>query len=166
MDYTQELKRDIIEWDIVNWWRFIEFIDQSGIGFEGKKILDIGGRNGGLSLYCALRGGTVICSDYNGPTPQALTLHRKYHVEKQIQYEEIDATNIPERYNDYFDIVIFKSVIGSVEAHNSKDGGSVMAENIRRVLKPHGVLFFAENMKSTWFHRLFRLTNHLPVFHR
>ena len=58
MDYTQELKRDIIEWDIVNWWRFIEFIDQSGIGFEGKKILDIGGRNGGLSLYCALRGGT------------------------------------------------------------------------------------------------------------
>ena len=74
MDYTQELKRDIIEWDIVNWWRFIEFIDQSGIEFEGKKILDIGGRNGGLSLYCALRGGTVICSDYNGPTPQALTL--------------------------------------------------------------------------------------------
>lgn len=51
MDYTQELKRDVIEWDIVNWWKFIEFIDQSGIGFEGKKILDIGGRNGGLSLY-------------------------------------------------------------------------------------------------------------------
>lgn len=166
MDYTQELKRDIIEWDIVNWWKFIEFIDQSGIGFEGKKILDIGGRNGGLSLYCALKGGTVVCSDYGGPTPQALSLHRKYHVEKQIQYEEIDATNIPERYNDYFDIVVFKSVIGSVEAHNGKDSGAVMAENIRRVLKPGGVLFFAENMKSTWFHRLFRLTNQLPVFHR
>lgn len=166
MEYSQELKQDIVEWDIINWWRFIEFVDASGVSFEGKKILDIGGRNGGLSLFCALKGGQVVCSDYGGPTEQAIALHHKYHVEDSIQYEKIDATNIPEEYNDYFDIVIFKSVIGSVEANKGKDSGAVMAENINRVLKPGGILFFAENMKSTWLHRLFRLSNSFPRLHR
>ena len=166
MNYTKELKRDIIEWDVINWWKFIRFIDESEINFEGKKILDIGGRNGGLSLYCALKGGHVICSDYNGPTEHAIALHHKYHIEDSIQYKKIDATNIPKEYNNYFDIVIFKSVIGSVEANKGIEYGNIMAENINRVLKHGGVLLFAENMKSTWLHRLFRLTNHIPSFHK
>ena len=91
---TKELIRDIVEWDTKNWWRAIEFwgINEEK-SLKGKKVLDIGGRNGGLSLYWALRGADVICSDLNeSGFEQAKKLQKKYGVEKRVSYERIDAT--------------------------------------------------------------------------
>ena len=63
----EELIIDIVEWDIRNWWRAIEYWEETHQfdDVKGKGVLDIGGRGGGLSLYWALKGAAVICSDVN-----------------------------------------------------------------------------------------------------
>ena len=111
--YNKEFMGDVIEWDITNWWRAVSFWDNvyPMDDLSGKKVLDIGGWNGGLSLYFALKGADVICSDVNeNGFDRARILHKKYHVQKRISYECIDATKIP--YKSYFDNVCFKSVCG------------------------------------------------------
>ena len=95
MHMNEELRKDIIEWDTVNWGTFIDFIDSLGLDFRQKDILDIGARDGGLSLYFALKGGNICCSDLNGPSERARELHKRYEVETRVRYEVIDATNIP-----------------------------------------------------------------------
>ena len=45
-----ELKKEIIEWDVINWGKFIDFIESANIDFNGKKVLEVGARDGGLSL--------------------------------------------------------------------------------------------------------------------
>ena len=160
MVFTKETKKDIVEWDVDNWWNYIDFINRSNIDFKGKRILDIGGRYGGLSLYSALVGGAeILCTDKLPPSPKAIALHRRYGVSDKIRYEQMDVTAIPDKYNNFFDIVVFKSVIGAVEAYGSAHSGRLMAENIKRVLKPGGVLIFSENLKSTRIHQLLRKSN-------
>ena len=109
----KEFMQDVIEWDIKNWWRAISFWEEvyPMQDLSGKKVLDIGGRNGGLSLYFALKGADVICSDIREDGfAKARELHKKYNVQQKVTYEAIDATNIP--YKEYFDIICFKSVLG------------------------------------------------------
>lgn len=57
--------KDIIEWDIPNWSRAIKkWNKSSGIAsVKGKRVLELGGRSGGLSLYFALKGAEVVCTD-------------------------------------------------------------------------------------------------------
>ena len=147
---------DIIEWDTVNWGKFISFIDANKIDFTEKQVLDIGARNGGISLFCASKGGKVVCSDLHGPTEEAKALHKKYGLEKLITYEVIDALNIPDKYNSYFDIIIFKSVLGGIGYNNNIRQQKLFVENVYRSLKKGGILIFAENMKSTGIHVLLR----------
>ena len=75
--------KDIVEWDVVNWSRAISFWEKDihDKDLTGKKVLDIGGRNGGISLFFALKGCNVICSDINKDGFQkARALHEKYNV--------------------------------------------------------------------------------------
>ncbi len=51
MKYNYKLKKDIIAWDIVNWWKFIKDIENQKIEIEGKNVLDLGACGGGLSLF-------------------------------------------------------------------------------------------------------------------
>lgn len=157
MEMTREVIDDIVEWDVKNWWRAIRFWEEaSPMGdLSGMQVLDIGGRNGGLSLYWALKGANVICSDINERFfSKALELHKKYGVDKRIRYEVIDATCIP--YVDCFDIVCFKSVLGGVGNDDRYDRQEVMMKNIYDALKGGGVLYFAENMKASLLHQVLR----------
>ena len=52
-----------------------------------------------------------------------------------------------------FDIVVFKSVIGAL---GSPEKQAKAISEIHRILKPGGVLLFAENLKGSWFHGLLR----------
>jgi 2-polyprenyl-3-methyl-5-hydroxy-6-metoxy-1,4-benzoquinol methylase len=92
---NMELIKDIIEWDIVNWSKAIDYWE-SHIILEDKnyKCLELGGRRGGLSLWLALKNNHVICSDLYNPKDSATDLHNKYQVNSRINYEAIDATQI------------------------------------------------------------------------
>lgn len=149
-----KLASELIQWDTVNWSKALDFWENEHIDFEGKKVLELGAGNGGLSLWCALKGAQVVCSDVRGSMDQARNLHIKYGVEKKINYESIDATNI--QYDNFFDIVIFKSVIGGIGFNNHIEKQRIAFEQIEKSLKPGGKLLFAENLVSSPLHKYFR----------
>lgn len=152
----EELKRDIVEWDVTNWGKVIDFIENNNMDFNEKSILEIGARNGGLSLYYALRGANVVCSDLNGPTEQAHILHEKYGVSDRIEYADIDATKIPDRYKEQFDYITFKSVIGGIGSWNDLKAQKSAVASCYECLKPGGRLIFADNMVGSPLHCLAR----------
>ena len=152
-------RNNFVEWDTVNWSKLIDVIESSGIDLQGKKVLELGARNGGLSLYYALNGAEVLCSDVTKdfPSQRAIHLHEKYHLQDRITYAQIDALNIPEKYHGKFDVVTFKSILGGIGSHDT-ELESIAVRNIAQCLKPGGYAIFAENMKSSSLHQFFRRT--------
>jgi len=147
--------RDIIEWDIENWKYALTFWEREAGDISGARVLDIGARKGGLSLYCALKGCTVICSDVNTPEQTAKPLHIRYNVSHRIEYAAVDALNIPFSDSE-FDIVIFKSVLGGVGRDNHPERQYAAVGEMHRVLKPGGKLLFAENLRGSLLHQYLR----------
>lgn len=157
MKTAEELIRDIVEWDVKNWWRAIKYWEKTGQfqNINGKKVLDIGGRSGGLSLYWALKGAEVVCSDIREDAfEKAHMLHQKYGVHDRIQYQKIDATNIP--YQNAFDIICFKSVLGGVGCNNNYGKQENMMESIYQALNESGRLCFCENLTASFVHQFAR----------
>ena len=154
----KEIIKDIVEWDLRNWSRAIDFWTESNIfnnDLHGKKVLDIGGRNGGLSLYWALKEAEVDCTDISeGGFEKARMLYRKYGVESQIQYHVLDALNLHNQ--NKYDITTFKSVLGGIGRNNNYDNQHLAMQNIYRALKPGGFLVFAENLTGTFVHMWLR----------
>ncbi len=154
MKHTPRIK-DIIEWDQMNWSHALYYWKKNAtIPLEKSFALDLGARNGGLSLWLASQGARVVCSDLTGPTNQAKELHRNYKVENKISYTEIDATSIP--YKDEFDIVLFKSMLGGIGRNDKKELQLATIKEIYKSLKPGGELFFAENLRASPIHQFFR----------
>ena len=154
----KDIVKDIVEWDVHNWSRAIDFWSENNIfnnDLRGKKVLDIGGRNGGLSLYWSLKGAEVDCTDLseNG-FEKARILHRKYGVERQISYYALDALNLHDEKK--YDIITFKSVLGGIGYDNNYANQHVAMRNIYRALKPGGFLVFAENLTGTFLHMWLR----------
>lgn len=151
---TPNQLKDIIEWDIVNWSKAIPYWEKhTNLNNKKLKCLELGGRKGGLSLWLALKGHDVVCSDYESPESTAKPLHDKYKLDN-ITYKNINATKIP--YDNEFDLVIFKSILGSV-AKQGKD--SLKQETINQIhqsLKPGGKFIFAENLQASKLHQFFR----------
>lgn len=151
-----ELINDIIEWDVRNWSKFISFCNNYlKYNSQNHKALEIGSRRGGLSLYLALNKYSVICSDVGS----AITLkslskdkHQKYNVSSQITYDSVNVLNI--KYPDnFFDLVMFKSVLGNLV---TKDNQELALREIYRILKPNGVLLFAENAVGNFIVKFLR----------
>jgi SAM-dependent methyltransferase len=59
-------------------------------------------------------------------------------------------------YENEFDVVLFKSVLGGVGHHGRKDRQRKALDAIYRALKPGGELLFAENLVASPLHRLMR----------
>lgn len=146
---------DVIEWDVPNWSLALDFwVQGSELDLQHCRALELGAAHGGLSLWLALSGARVVCTDLRGPTPQARTLHRKYHVEDLIEYAALDATSIP--YANHFDLVIFKSVLGDIGRNNRPELQARAVSEMFKALKPGGELWFAENLSGATLHRLAR----------
>ena len=135
---TKELVKDIIQWDIRSWSKVLTYWDKNIDWDKVHNGLELGGREGGLSLWLALKGKEVICSDLRNVENTARQLHLKYKTTSLIKYQGIDATNIP--YEDHFCIIVFKSIIGGVGAHNNIEAQKKAFSEIHKALKPAGSL--------------------------
>lgn len=150
---------DVIEWDVYNWSHALTHWSHtiSQLSASETRVLCLGERNGGLSLWFALQGFQVICSDFNGPKQEANQLHERYGVADRIQYADINIFKIPFPDNT-FDIVACKSVIGGLKldyrdkSSRTVENQKLAVEEIRRVLKPGGIFCGAENMRGSWVH--------------
>lgn len=150
----KKLLKDIIQWDVKAWSKAIYFWDESIDWSTVNNCLEIGGREGGLSLWLALKGKQVVCSDLTDAAAVAEKLHTEYNVTNRVTYQDIDATNIP--YENHFDVIVFKSVLGGVGRNNNYNMQLLAMQQIHKALKPGGKLLFAENLKASGMHRWFR----------
>lgn len=149
---SKEELKDVIQWDVKNWKNALPFWTAHFPVKEGMKVLALGEREGGMSLYFAKKGCKVVCSDYNEMPEATEKMHQDYGVSDQITYKRIDMRKIDFDDNS-FDIVVFKSVIGALGDKASQDEA---IKEISRVLKPGGAFLFAENSKGSKFHEFLR----------
>lgn len=150
---SNELIKIIIEWDVENWSHALQFwSSKSSLDLSTSRVLEIGGRNGGLSLFSALKGATVVCSDITDPSEKAKKVHEQYGVSNHISYEVVDAKAIKFPHES-FDIVVCKSVLPSMKTFH---GQKLMCNEVHRVLKPEGEFWFAENLQASLLHKLGR----------
>ena len=146
--------RDVMDWDVANWSGAIAFWQEhTALSLQGARVLEIGAHRGGLSLYAAVLGAEVVCSDIESPERPASPVHLKYAVDDRITYRAVNATAI-DFPDASFDLVLFKSVLGGL-GEWSQAQSLAMAE-IARVLKPGGELWFAENLRAGWLHMVSR----------
>ncbi len=142
--------RDIFQWDVVNWSRALPLWNERG-RMSGTALTQ-GERGGGLTLFAALQGLDVVCTDLREFPEATEALHRRYGVTEHVRYESADITALPYR-DDSFDVVMFKSVLGAL---SERDRQQQAVDEIHRVLKPGGYLLFAENLEASRLHSLFR----------
>ncbi len=146
---------DIIEWDIPNWSVALQYWERNTqYDFSSIDALEIGSRHGGLALWAALHGAKVLCTDLEGPSEEAIEKHTKYRVSSSIKYESLDALDIP--YSDRFNVVFFKSVLGSIGRFGNISNQARVIREIHKSLKTGGELWFAENLAASPFHQYFR----------
>jgi SAM-dependent methyltransferase len=151
---TKELIQDIIRWDVNSWTKALLFWEHKIDWNEIQNGLELGGREGGLSLWLALKGKQTICSDLKDVKNSAAKLHLQYKVDNLIEYRDIDATAIP--YENHFDIIVFKSIIGGIGRNGGIDTQRRVFNEIYKALKPGGKLLFAENLAASPFHQRMR----------
>lgn len=160
---NKDVIEDIIEWDIINWSRALEYIDNcfAGYDFSDKTILCVGERNGGLSLYFSYvkKARKVICTDIDNDFGRAKTLHKKYCL-SNIEYRELDITK--ENLGGLCDVVAFKSVLGATGYNHNYEGINNAISNCLCSLRKGGVLCFLENLKGTKLHSFFRIKMSSP----
>jgi SAM-dependent methyltransferase len=143
------LKRKTFEWDIESWSKAFELWDEALKNAPRRKALELGGRHGGPSLYLASKGFDVLCTDINKDfLDEARAFHQKEGVSDRVKYESLDALNI--HYENEFDVVIFKSILGGIDRDNKnyKESHKMILKQIHKALKPGGYLLFAENLKD------------------
>ncbi len=166
------LKQDIIEWDVLNWSHLIKLwqpvLDTLP---RDSKVLAIGERNGGISLWLALQGFHVLCTDRQGPTQQAKDLHKRYGVDDKITYHDFDLVNTQD-FDTTYDIIIMKSVLGGLKEQYANAASRTDAtrqkavDNIYKLVSPKGIFLSADNLQGNIFLRLIkRLQNKQSGWH-
>lgn len=144
-----------IEWDSRNWSGALDFwTKHSRQDLSKARALELGSRNGGLSLWLALQGARVVCSDIVQPEAHVVERHRAHGVGDLVEYRAIDTTHIP--YTEQFDVVVFKSVLGAVGRVGGLEAQAHAIAQMHKALKKGGELLFAENLTASAFHRFLR----------
>jgi len=147
--------RQYVEWDVINWSKALKFWESNvTLDNKGLKCLELGGRRGGLSLWLAIKGNHVICSDFQNPIEAASAIHSQNSFSGSIDYLAVDATQIP--FENYFDIVVFKSILGGISRNGNSQLKQVVINEVYKSLKPGGKLLFAENLVASGAHQFFR----------
>ena len=154
MPFETPTAADVMQWDIVNWSVTLPFWEAQVDWAHARRALELGGREGGLSLWLAHRGVDVVCSDLENVATTAAPSHRKFGVEDHVTYEDIDATQIP--YENEFDLIVFKSILGGIGRGGNNAAQQAVIDQAFKALKPGGTLLFAENLIASPAHRFLR----------
>ncbi len=149
-----QLTKEILQWDVKSWSKSLNYWDSKIDWNKVQNCLELGGRQGGLSLWLAAKGKNVICSDLDNIAHTAGPLHAKHNLSSFIIYQNIDATQIP--YENFFDIIVFKSIIGGIGRTENSILQQIVFDQIYKALKPGGKLLFAENLIASPMHQAFR----------
>jgi len=150
---------DFVSWDVPTWSAAIEYWDRllaARPKTEHERGLELGAHYGGLSLYLAARRGVnMICTDLKSPERWARPQHEAFGMERRIVWEPANALALSYP-DDSFDFVIFKSLLGEIGTTDKPHNKRLMLAEVLRVLKPGGVVLFAENMIASPVHVLAR----------
>jgi 2-polyprenyl-3-methyl-5-hydroxy-6-metoxy-1,4-benzoquinol methylase len=149
---SKHLLNEIIEWDVQNWSVALQYWKQNtNMLLSSANALEIGCKNGGLSLWAAMNGIQILCTDLNGPTNEAIEKHKRWNTSHLIKYDALNVLDLP--HLGKFDIALFKSVLGSL-------GNASMQKRaitkIHTALKRNGELWFAENLIASQAHQFLR----------
>ncbi|MDF3026084.1 MAG: Methyltransferase type 11 [Fluviicola sp.] len=148
------LLKEIIRWDVKSWSKALDFWEKNVDWTKVEKGLELGGHEGGLSLWLALKGIPALCSDLKDVRKTAEKLHVKHQVTAFVSYEDIDASAIP--YENHFDVIVFKSIIGGIGRGDNFEIQKKVFKQIYKALKPGGKLLFAENLVGSPLHQKLR----------
>jgi SAM-dependent methyltransferase len=151
---TRKLQNKIIGWDVKNWSKALDYWGEHIKWDTVQNCLELGGREGGLSLWLALEGKQVVCSDIGDVKQTVGKLHDSYFVADRITYQQIDATRIP--YENHFDLIVFKSILGIIGINDDSCKQQKAIAEMYKALKPGGQLVFAENLSGSPLHRMLR----------
>lgn len=150
---NKELIKDIIQWDVKSWSKALLYWEKNMDWHQIQNGLELGGHQGGLSLWLALKGKNIICSDIKDVRNNAEKLHLSHGI-SSITYQDMDAANIP--YENHFDVIVFKSIIGGIGRNDNHEIQQQVFHQIYKALKPGGKLLFAENLIASSFHQRLR----------
>jgi ubiquinone/menaquinone biosynthesis C-methylase UbiE len=149
---------EAIEWDVPTWRRAFLHWEKAVARTSPTptKALELGSFRGGASLFLADRFGIpMTCTDYIGVHADAEPMHQRFGVRELMTYEVADATKVP--FADAsFDLVVFKSILGSIGGAVSLEAMGMAVSEMARVLRPGGMLLFAENLAATPAHSFLR----------
>lgn len=145
---------EILKWDVRSWSAALVYWEKHSESASGLHGLELGSNEGGISLWMAMKGMKVTCSDLQETEKTAGPLHTKYSMGSLVTYQDINATDIP--YENHFDVIVFKSIIGGIGRNDNKENQYRVFKEIHKALKPGGKLLFAENLVASPFHRFMR----------
>lgn len=142
-----------IEWDVANWSRALRFWERySRLPWNGSRILEIGGRSGGLARWMASRGAEVLCTDIE--FPEGIPEPCEDDSGGRIEYRLLNALEMD--FSETFDRIVFKSVLGGIGRNGHPEWQQTALNKIHQALKPGGELLFAENLTGSPLHRFLR----------
>lgn len=119
-------------------------------GLRGRRVLDCGSGLGRLAILSAAYGATVVGVDFSHEGNRAATRHASgMQLPGRCMFSTQDGSALAFA-TDTFDIVYFNAALH----HLAKYPG--VKSEIRRVLKPSGLLLFAEGMRGNPLYRLAR----------
>jgi SAM-dependent methyltransferase len=158
LEYSKKDLKLYLKWDISSWQPALvcwdQVLESNFESNEGLRALEIGAGGGGLSLWLAEKGFYVDCTDIID-LEEAKKLHADYNINNRITYSRQDATELKVP-DDSFDVVLFRSVLGDIGSKDNYGKIEKAMSELYRVLKPSGLLLFAENHRGTWLHQLGR----------
>lgn len=146
--------KEILQWDVRSWSAALDYWNENVDWPRIHTALELGGREGGLSLWLASKGIDTLCSDLENTEATARKMHTSFPFAGKIRYEDIDATSIP--YSNQFDLIVFKSILGGIGRDGRSDLQKKALVQMHKALKPGGYLLFAENLSASALHRQLR----------